>query len=89
MDRADHDIFSLIPPSHLLSIFTVFKAIWKAIPSVQMNQEQLRTLASCIAELLQTLDQQYRTGKLQENNTSEILDDLDKSVIFKSGTSIV
>lgn len=86
MDGADHDIFSLTPPPYLLGIFTVFKAIWKTVPSVQMSQEQLHTLASYIAELLQTLDLQYCAGKLQENNTADILDDLDKSVIFKSAT---
>lgn len=83
MNNADHDIFSLTPLPCLLGIFTVFKAIWKIVPSVQISQEQLRTLTYCIAELLQILDQQYRNGKLQENDTSDILDDLDKFVAFE------
>lgn len=75
------DIVSRVPLRHLSDIFTIFKLFWQNVQSVQVNQEQFRVLAYCIAQLLQTLDQEYRVGHLAEHETFTSLEGLRKFVL--------
>ncbi|KAF8811047.1 kinase-like protein [Phlegmacium glaucopus] len=70
------EVLHIIPVPGLRGAFAIFKSIWASIEQVRACQEQLRVLATCTATLLETLDRQYRTGKLTEGPTSNHLQDL-------------
>lgn len=75
------DIVSRAPLRHLSDIFTIFKLFWQNVQSVQVNQEQFRVLAYSIAQLLQTLDREYRAGHFGEHKTFVSLEGLRKFVL--------
>lgn len=74
------NIGSLTPLPHLSANFVIFRYIWQTVQQVQGSQEQLRELVRTIAQLLQTLDREYRAARLSEGGTSAPLEDLHKYV---------
>jgi len=67
---------AIVPLPYLSRAFTRFRFIWTSVQQAQASQEQLKTLAYALAQLLRALDMQYREGKLLQNKTSEALNDL-------------
>lgn len=68
------------PLPYLLAVFTVFKRVWQTVPQAQASQEQLRALTYSLAQLLQTLDGEYRAGRATTDKTSKPLEDLYRCV---------
>jgi hypothetical protein len=54
---------SLVPVPCLGSAVSIFSYIWSAIQRVQLSKRQLNALATSIAQLLQTLDVEIRSGR--------------------------
>jgi hypothetical protein len=71
-----HHCLELTPVPFLAAAFSIFRYIWTSVQQVQASKQQLQCLASLIAELLQTLNNQYRTGRLTDGGTSAQLEDL-------------
>jgi hypothetical protein len=63
---------------HLSAHFSAFQYIWQTVQQVQGVQEQLRELVHCIAQILQSLDQEHRAARLLENDTSVPLEHIDR-----------
>jgi hypothetical protein len=61
----------LTPVPHLKPAFTSFSLIWSLIQQAKASKEQLETFAQSIAELLYTLDNEYRTKRLLIEQMSE------------------
>ena len=72
----------------LISAFSAFKFIWSDVEQAQVGKTQLEVLAQSIAQLLLTLDGEYRAGRLQQVRTSVPLGDLSRSVRFSIAVSI-
>jgi hypothetical protein len=60
----------------LIPAFSAFKFIWSDVEQAQVGKTQLDALAQSIAQLLLTLDGEYRVGRLQGVKTSMALADL-------------
>jgi|SRR5882762_1970723 hypothetical protein len=60
----------------LISAFSTFTFIWSDVEQAQVGKTQLDALAQSIAQLLLTLDGEYRVGRLQGVKTSMALTDL-------------
>ena len=75
MDIIQHAL-ALTPVPGLSAAFSIFRYIWTSVQGVQASQQQLHCLASLIAQLLQTLDSQYRSGRLSDAGTFAQLKDL-------------
>ena len=71
-----HQCLSLAPVPYLGTAFSVFRFIWSTIQQVQASKRQLEALVQSIGQLLQTLDGEYRAGRLSEGKTSTALKDL-------------
>lgn len=69
MDIVQHCL-SLTPVPGLGPAFGVLRFIWLSVEQAQSCQEQLVALTQSTAQLLETLDVQYRGGRLSEANTS-------------------
>jgi len=54
----------------LSTIFSIFRFISQTVQQTLASQEQLRALAHIIAQLLLTLDREYRSGRLSVGHTS-------------------
>jgi hypothetical protein len=67
---------ALAPVPYLSTAFSLLRFIWTSVQQVQASKEQLRVLANCIAQLLCTLDAQYRTNKIVPSTTATALNDL-------------
>jgi hypothetical protein len=67
---------NLVPLPYLSTVFSVLRFIWTSVQEVQASKEQLRVLATCIAQLLRTLDVQYRANKIVLSTTATALSDL-------------
>ena len=74
-------ICSLPAPPHLSAHVSAFQYIWQTVQQVQGIQEQLRELVHCIAQILQSLDQEHRAARLLENETAVPLEHIDRYVI--------
>lgn len=67
--------------------FSVFRFIWLTIEQVQLCKQQLIALMHSTAQLLETLDAQFRGGQLSEVKNSTPLANLIKLVIIAPLTS--
>jgi hypothetical protein len=67
---------ALAPVPYLSTAFSILGFIWFSVQQAQASKEQLRVLATCIAQLLCALDAQYRTNKMVPSTTAAALNDL-------------
>lgn len=66
----------LRPPMHLTVAFSWFQSIATSLQGIQASQEQFMFLGKCIAEILQVLDRDFRSGTLSANpNTTKAISD--------------
>ena len=77
MDIIQHAL-TLTPVPGLSAAFSVLQYIWTSVQEVQASKQQLHCLTSLIAQLLQTLNSQYRSGHLSEAGTCSQLKDLSR-----------
>jgi hypothetical protein len=70
------------PVHHLASAFSALRFIWSTVEQAQVSKRQLDALAQSIAQLLQTLDGEYRAGRLLPVETSMPQADLCRFVGF-------
>jgi hypothetical protein len=75
-----HNCLALAPLPYLATVFSAFMFIWTSVEQAQASKQQLEVLVQTIAQLLQTLDRQYRAGRLLQARTSTPLSDLGRSV---------
>jgi hypothetical protein len=73
-----HTCLTMVPVPCVSTVFTIFRIIWTTIERRQVCKRQLQVLASSMAELLTTLDAQYRTRRMLEANMSHALSSLDQ-----------
>lgn len=76
-----HSCLSLVPVPDLSTAFTTFKFIWAMVEKVPASKQQLRALAQSIAQLLQTIHEEYQAGRLVRAKTSVVLDNFEMCVI--------
>src|ERR1700676_828602 len=76
-----HQCLSLAPVPYLSAAFSALRLIWSSVQQVQASKGQLEALAQSIAQLLQTLDDEYRAGRLLQVKTSVPLADLCRFVV--------
>jgi hypothetical protein len=67
---------SIPPVPCLASAFSTFKFIWSSVEQLQVGKSQLAALTQSIAQLLRTLDEEYRTGRFLQARSSVALADL-------------
>jgi len=72
---------SLAPVPYLELAFSVFRFIWSSVEQAQASKQQLRALAQAIAQLLSTLNREYRAGRLVQAKSSTPIADLGRFVI--------
>jgi len=77
-----HQCLSLAPVPYLDFAFSVFEFIWTSVEQAQASKQQLHALAQTIAQLLSTLNEEYRAGRLVQAETSTPLADLGGFVIL-------
>jgi hypothetical protein len=68
--------FSISPVPCLGVAFSGLRLICDSVQQVKTSREQLQTLTLLIAQLLRTLNQEYKTGRLTEARTSRALQNL-------------
>lgn len=73
---------ALVPVPYISTAISIFRVIWTSVQQVQASNEQLRILSHTIAQLLKTLDKEYRQKRLVQTHTSAQLAELDRSVLF-------
>jgi len=83
MDIIQHCLSST-PVPHLASAFFTLKFIWSDVEQAQVSKQQLRVLVQSIAQLLHTLDTEYKAGRLLHVRTSVHLADLCRFVSFNN-----
>jgi hypothetical protein len=71
-----HQCLSVVPVPYLAPAFAALRFIWSSVEQARASRQQLQALAQSIAQLLQTLHDQYRAGRLLESTTSRPLVDL-------------
>jgi hypothetical protein len=72
----------LVPIPYLSAVFKLFRVIYATVEQVQSGNEQLRVLASCVSQLLVTLNAEHALGKrLLSPSTSATLDNMTKCVL--------
>ena len=71
---------SLVPVPHLAPAFASLKFIYSFVAQVQTIQQQVDVLVQLVAQLLYTLDTEYRTERLLQNETSMSLANLSRFV---------
>lgn len=77
-----HQCLSLVPVPYLAPAFAAFRFIWSSVEQAQASKQQLKVLTQSIAQLLQTLNGQYRAQRLLEVQTSKSFTDLCGFVMF-------
>jgi hypothetical protein len=77
-----HQCLSLVPVPYLAPAFAVFSFIWSSVEEAQASRRQLEALSQSIAQLLQTLEKEYRGGRLLEVRTSTPLENLCRFVVL-------
>ena len=73
---------SLAPVPYLAPAFSVLRFIYSSVEQAQASKQQLQALAQTIAQLLWTLNREYRSGRLLHAKTSTAVDDLGRFVIL-------
>jgi hypothetical protein len=73
---------SLVPVPYLSPAFRLLHIIWLSVQQAQASKRQLETLAQSIAQILDTLNEQYHTGRLLQVKTSTSLSKLHECVKF-------
>lgn len=73
---------ALVPAVPCLhTTFTALRYIWSSVQRVQGSKRQLQVLTLRIAQVLHTLDSEFRAGRLAESSAlNATLADLNKSV---------
>jgi hypothetical protein len=71
-----HHCLGLAPVPYLVPAFSILRFIWSSIQQVQGSRQQLGVLAESVAQLLSTLNDEYRAGRLSEGSTSDPLEAL-------------
>jgi len=71
------------PPMHLTVAFSWFESIALSLQDIQASQEQFMFLGRCIAQTLQTLDRDIRSGTLSVASTTKALSDFSTCVPLK------
>src|SRR5882762_2265916 len=79
-----HQCLSMVPVPYLTPAFAALRFIWSSVEQARASRQQLQALAQSIAQLLQTLHDQYRSGRLLEAKTSRPLADLRGFVVLLS-----
>ncbi|KAJ6556800.1 kinase-like domain-containing protein [Mycena vulgaris] len=70
------NIAGVTPVPGLSSAFKLFSFIVGAVPEVQASRRQMAALASTIGQLLETLNTEFSTKRLMEENCAKSLEDL-------------
>jgi hypothetical protein len=73
---------SLAPVPYLAPAFSVFRFICSTVEQAQASKQQLQALSQTIAQLLSTLNTEYRAGRLLQTKTSTPVADLIGFVAF-------
>jgi hypothetical protein len=73
---------SLAPVPYLATAFSALKFIWSSIQTAEASKRQLQALTQSIAQLLQTLEKEYRAGRLLKVKTSTPLVNLLRFVVL-------
>jgi hypothetical protein len=81
-----HQCLSLAPVPYLAPAFSALRLICSSVEQAQASKRQLEALAQSIAQLLQTLNGQYRAGRLLQARTSTPLADLRGFVVLNYNT---
>jgi len=84
-----HVCLNLAPVPYLGPAFSTFKFIWSQIAQVQASNQQLEVLAQSLAQLLKTLNAEYRAGRLLKARTSTPLADLRRCVKSMMGKTLI
>jgi hypothetical protein len=79
-----HHCLSVVPVPYLAPAFAALRFIWSSVEQARASRQQLQALAQSIAQLLQTLHDQYCAGRLLEAKTSGPLTDLRGFVVLMS-----
>jgi hypothetical protein len=69
----------------LIIAFGLVRTISNALQDVKASKYQLQSLGSATAQLLETLNNEYKAGHLSEATTSVALEELHKSVDISPG----
>jgi hypothetical protein len=77
-----HQCLSLAPVPCLAPAFSVLRFIYSSVKQAQVSKQQLQALSQTIAQLLWTLNREYRSGRLLHAKTSTAVDDLGRFVIL-------
>jgi hypothetical protein len=77
-----HSCLSLTRVPYLDPAFAALSFIWTSVKQAQASKRQLEALSQSIAQLLETLDGEYRSGQLLEAKTAAPLTDLCGFVMF-------
>jgi hypothetical protein len=81
MDIIQHCL-SLAPLPYLSPAFSALRFIWSSVQQAQASKRQLEALTQLIAQLLKTLDSEYRARRLLQASTSRPLDGLRRFVVL-------
>jgi hypothetical protein len=73
---------SLAPVPYLGTAFSVFRFIYSSVEQTQESKQQLQALSQTIAQLLSTLNKEYRAGRLVQAKTSTSVSDLNRFAVF-------
>jgi hypothetical protein len=65
---------SLAPVPGLHLVFVAFRNLWSSVERVRWSKRQLLTLATCIDQLLQTLNREVGSGFLPEHTEHAMAD---------------
>jgi hypothetical protein len=74
---------SLAPVPYLAPAWSVLRFIYSSVEQAQASKQQLRGLAQTVAQLLWTLNREYRSRQLLSAKTSMTVDDLERFVISR------
>ena len=80
MDIVRHCLLAPVPC--LAPTFAALRFIRSSVEQVQASKSQLEALVQLIAQLLQTIDGEYRAGRLLQVRTSVALTELSRFVRF-------
>jgi len=76
-----YQCLSLAPVPYLAPAFSVLRFIYSSVEQAQASKQQLQALSQTIAQLLWTLNKEYRSERLLYAKTSTAIDDLGRFVI--------
>ena len=83
-----HYCLSLAPLPYLAPAFSTLRFIWSSVQQAQASKCQLEALTQSIAQLLKTLDTEYRSRRLLHATTSRPLDDLCRFVVVATALDL-